>query len=608
MSQQERSEAADRELLQEYLTVKSAYEPKVIPGGGRWTFSAKITGIPQLWTLGEGGEPVQFAQTDDRTLSVHYAPQGGKFVVGVDNHGNEKQQLYLARDLDRPSFEPLVHSPEHFHHVGGWSPDGRYLSYSSNRRHPGFFDIFVVDTDSGESRSVLEYDGNCAPLGWVDENSLLVSIRETNLDSTVYRLDIHTGARLRVGPEGVLARYETIKVNKNGTLAYALTDLGEENLYVASFSPESPHKLTKLLQAEGWDIEEIALSPDERTLAFTVNEGGFSRLGFFDPASDREERAAGLPGGVIESIAWLSDDVLLFSLKSPVLPGDIWSCDRSAQKAERLTRIGHSDAIADRLVDAELCAFKSFDGLEVPYFFYNRSAAEDKPAVVYVHGGPESQIKAEYHPVLQYLVDRGFAVAAPNVRGSSGYGRTYIQLDDADKRMDSVRDLAELTRDLTANRGVHPGRIGVIGRSYGGFMVLAAVTHYPDLWAAGVDIVGISNLKTLLANTGEWRRRLRECEYGALDVYSDFFDEIAPLHHAEKITAPLLVFHGRNDTRVPVSEAEQLVDGMEKRGQTVELVIFEDEGHQTERLENHMTMHGKSVEFFERYLGGDVVE
>lgn len=199
-------------------------------------------------------------------------------------------------------------------------------------------------------------------------------------------------------------------------------------------------------------------------------------------------------------------------------------------------------------------------------------------------------------------MDQGFAVAAPNVRGSSGYGRSYIYLDDVRKRMDSVEDLAWLIRDLTSKHSVSKDKIGIMGRSYGGFMVLAAMTHYPNLWAAGVDIVGISHFKTFLENTGAWRRKLRENEYGSLEHDIDFFEEIAPLNHTEKISAPLLVFHGRNDTRVPVGEAEQLVSDMKKRDQKVELTIFENEGHQTEKIANHMTMHTDTANFFSKHL------
>ena len=599
-------------MLMDYLTVHSAYHPIAIPGRNRWTYFSKMTGIPQLWTLDDSGTSRLVVEAEDRILSVKYSPLGDRAVVGMDHHGNEKQQLYIMHLLNEStppkassgSLVPLVQSLEHFHHIGGWSPDGRLLSYSSNRRDPAFFDIDVIEVDSGEVRTIFQYDGNCVPLGWVDQEHLLVRIQETNLDSGIYLLDIQSGIRIRLGSNSNLARYESILTADQGRAGYVLTDAGEETLYIARFTLDQPEQLHKLLGISGWDIEEIALTPDQTMLAFSVNEDGISKLGLLRPDTGEREMIEVLPEGVVDSLSWLNDYELIFALRSPVMPGDIWRYNRLNKELVQLTRIGHSDTVGSLWRQPKLYRYDSFDDLSVPYFLYDQQSVPsgEKAAVIYVHGGPEGQTKAEYHPVMQYLVQQGFVVAAPNVRGSSGYGRTYIQLDDARKRMDSVQDLAWLVKALIRDHGVHPQKIGIMGRSYGGFMVLAAITHYPKLWAAGVDIVGISNLKTLLQNTGAWRRRLRECEYGSLAEHSDFFDDIAPLHHTANITAPLLVFHGRNDTRVPVSEAEQLVHDMKERNQQVELIVFEDEGHQTERLENHITMHRKTVEFFNDHL------
>ncbi|SIT74176.1 prolyl oligopeptidase family serine peptidase [Edaphobacillus lindanitolerans] len=615
----------EEELLLEYLTVNSAYEPQAIPETERFTFISKITGIPQVWTLGENGEPAPFAEMPDRVLSVFHSPDGQRTVIGMDHHGNEKQQLYIldnnpnrtleeaGEELDGPVRgsrelpEPmkLVHSPEHFHYCGGWSPDGTRLVYSSNRRHPGHFDVYTVNADTGETETIYESDANCIPLSWIDDGTVLVSLKETNIDSAVLAVDAKSKGTTRLGPLDTPARYHSPAIIPGAGRGYLLTDAGEDTQYIASFSVGKPEKMDKLLHWEDWDIEEIALSPDGRLLAFTLNEGGISRLGFYSPETGAHELADGLPGGVIGGLSWLTGARLLFTQKSPTQPGDIWEYRPMERTAVRHTRLGRSDAAGPLWAEPELHAFRSFDGLEVPYFFYDQSAEAGRPAVIWVHGGPEGQSKAEYNPVVQYLVHRGFAVAVPNIRGSLGYGRRYLKLDDADKRLDAVADLAELAGDLAASHGVDAAKIGIIGRSYGGFMVLSALTHYPEKWAAGVDVVGMSNLRTFLENTGEWRRYLREAEYGSLAEHSEFFDRTAPMNLTDRIEAPLLVFHGRNDTRVPVSEAEQLVADLESRGREVELVIFENEGHQTERIENHILMHTKTVEFFGKQLRGD---
>jgi dipeptidyl aminopeptidase/acylaminoacyl peptidase len=222
--------------------------------------------------------------------------------------------------------------------------------------------------------------------------------------------------------------------------------------------------------------------------------------------------------------------------------------------------------------------------------------------VVSVHGGPEAQERVGFNPIYQYLVAAGYTVVAPNVRGSAGYGVTYMGLDDVRKRMDSVKDLIEIGRWIQAQDDLDGDRIALMGGSYGGFMVLAGLTEAPDLWAAGVDIVGIANFVTFLENTGDYRRALREAEYGSLEHDRDFLEEISPINKVDRIEAPLLVSHGANDPRVPLSEAEQIVARLEELGRTVELMVFDDEGHGIVKLVNRRKAYGRVVEFLEHAL------
>lgn len=590
---------SEEEILVDFLKVNSAYESKAIPRKSEFTFLSKFNGFAELWTLNDQGIPERVVETHDRVVSVYHSPKGDRSVVGIDSKGNEKQQIYLV-NLEDKKLEVLVESLEHFHHIGGWSPDGRFLSYSSNRRGPGYFDVFIIDVATKETKQVYTHDANCIPVGWIDNENVIVSSKVTNIDSVLSIVNIPAKTISVIGNSDVSARYEMPIAGVENN--YVLSDYKEQTLHLCRFSLDHPENLEKLLHWDKWDMEEISLSANKELLAFSLNEGGISRLGIYHPATQHCELADSIPKGVVSSLSWMTDETLLFTLKTPVAPGDIWSYDVISKKAKRLTSIGQSKTVGKYWKEPELRTFRSFDGLEVPYFFYNQDESVDQPAVIYVHGGPESQTKAEYNPVVQYLVHKGMAVATPNIRGSNGYGRSFLQLDDADKRLDAVEDLACLAKELAETHHVNKDKIGIIGRSYGGFMVLSALTHYPELWAAGVDIVGMSNLKTFLQNTGEWRRYLRESEYGSLEQYSRYFDETAPMNLTDKIQAPLLVFHGRNDTRVPVSEAEQLVADLRSRNSPVDLIIFEDEGHHTEKTSNQITMHMETVAFFDRYL------
>jgi len=253
--------------------------------------------------------------------------------------------------------------------------------------------------------------------------------------------------------------------------------------------------------------------------------------------------------------------------------------------------------------------FPTFDGRQIPALYYP-AAGKDKaaPCVVFVHGGPEGQYRPTFQPLVQYLASAGFAVLAPNVRGSSGYGRAYLRLDDVRKRMDSVADLAHAAYWLRDSDRADPQRIAVYGGSYGGFMVLAALTTYPELWAAGVDLVGIANFVTFLENTGPWRRHLREVEYGSLENDRAFLEDISPINSVERIRAPLLVIHGANDPRVPIGEAEQMVARLRALGRTVEFIRLEDEGHQIAKMKNKLAVFPTAVRFLRQHLMGKAAD
>ncbi|GIP38691.1 peptidase S9 [Paenibacillus sp. J31TS4] len=598
----------DHEILQAYLTVVTAYNPQVLPNRCKVTFLTKQTGLPQLWSWDAAtGSCEQVVQMPDRVLDVKHSPCGTRTVFGMDCQGNEKQQLYML-DNETGQVKELVHSPQHFHHLGGWSPCGTKLSFSSNRRGPGLFDVYVLHLDTNQLQVVYRHDGKCTPAGWLPDGSgLLVLIEETNIYQSLYVLDLQSGSTRPIGVPGS-GSYSSVQVR--GAAGYFLTNADTNTTALYRFSLDA-REAELLCHIPEWDIEEAKLSPNGSKIAYTVNEGGLSGLYLYDITTGDSQQIEGLPRSVKQSLSWLSDEELVFCLKSPVLPGDLWSCRIDGDKVRRLTHFAESETVGHLWREAELYSFRSFDGVEVPYFYYRpdpalfrqEGSSRKSPAIVHIHGGPESQIRFEFQPVIQYFVGQGYPVITPNVRGSKGYGKTYLNLDNGRKRMDAVADLAEMVKDLARFEEIDTSRIGVVGRSYGGFMVLAALTHYPDLWAAGVDIVGIAHFRTFLQNTGEWRRKLRESEYGTLAHDSDFFEEIAPLNHSHKIKVPLLIFHGRNDTRVPVTEAEQLYEEMKARGQDAELVIFEDEGHQTEKLENHIALNRGVIHFFSRHLG-----
>jgi dipeptidyl aminopeptidase/acylaminoacyl peptidase len=301
---------------------------------------------------------------------------------------------------------------------------------------------------------------------------------------------------------------------------------------------------------------------------------------------------------------------LLFSFSGATRASDIYAWDLLSNHLHPLTRTSHGGVPVDSFTSPQLVNYPTFDHdasgsrrMLSAWFFKPRLRGPARlPVVVVVHGGPEDQFRPYFSFFIQYLLSHGYAVLAPNVRGSTGYGKSFSHLDDVEKRMDSVADLAHAVHWLEGQPEVDPRRIAVYGGSYGGFMVLSALSTYPDLWAAGVDIVGVSSFVTFLENTSGYRRAHREAEYGSLEKDRQFLESIAPINHVHQMTAPLIVIHGANDPRVPLSEARQLADALTQRGVPVELLVFDDEGHGIARLKNKLVAYPAIVNFLDKHL------
>jgi dipeptidyl aminopeptidase/acylaminoacyl peptidase len=322
-----------------------------------------------------------------------------------------------------------------------------------------------------------------------------------------------------------------------------------------------------------------------------------------DPATLELRRELELPGrGVVEGLAFSPNGGrLAFGFSSPRHTWDAWLADTETGEIRRLTPGGDS-VPEDGLVEPTLHRYTSFDGESIPVFVFEPAGDEPAPVVLEIHGGPEAQRRPMWIPLVQYLVSHGFAVAQPNVRGSTGYGKRHEHLDDGRLRLDSVRDMVALHDWLGSNERFDVERTVLYGGSYGGYMVLAGLAFHPERWAAGIAVVPISSFVTFLENTSEWRRSFREREYGTLEHDRDFLDDVSPLTHVERIAAPLFLIHGANDPRVPLAEAEQIHRALVAKGIPCELLVYDDEGHGLNKLKNRLDAYPKAVEFLGRVL------
>lgn len=607
----------------QFLNARSAYGAAVDAAGDRLVFISDLTGSPQLWSLpvgDPGAWPEPVAVGLDRVMLAVPSSRPGRLVFGADIGGNERMQLYLLDGYGRPPVA-LTDSMDTIHVFGGWHPNGASIVFSSNERDARFFDVYLMNVETGARRLLFQGDGSFHAGGFSpDGSSVLVLRADVGSDQTAYVLNVDSGALRPIVPADRPARYAHLAWSQDGTSVFCITDHDREFLYLAKLDAKTG-ALTSVIETT-WDIEDYKTAPNGQLVAYEVNADGFSEIHVRDLAGGADLTVE-IPQGVASdagrwyhSFSWFPDSTrFAFTLATPTAPADVYVCSLSAGASgtatvQKVSRTWKAGLDPDTLFPAELVHYPTFDGRQIPAFVFrphgdgpSGSAPAPRPTVFLVHGGPESQTRASYNPVIQYLTYRGFVVVATNVRGSSGYGKEYLHLDDVEKRLDSVHDLAKGAEWAATSGLADPQRIAVMGQSYGGFMVLSAVTEYPSLWAAGIDIYGIANFVTFMENTGPWRRKHRGAEYGTLEDHRDVLERISPIHKVDRIEAPMMVIHGANDPRVPIGETEQIVASLQARGRSVEYVRFEDEGHGIVKLKNRLVAFPKIADFLEEHLG-----
>ncbi len=594
--------------LRRYLSIKSAYSPDFSPDGKTVAYLSDLTGVPQVWSLGlsDGGSPQQLTLEDERVGFVSYAPDRDRLAFGIDRGGSERFQIHML-EAGGDRVVRLTDDPRVIHGWGDWSPDGNSIAFSSNARAQESFDIYVEDVDNRSTELVYRFDGNAFPVAWSPDGSkILFEVSHAPFDQDLFLLRLDDRSADLLTPHAGDAAFHSATFDESGEHVYCVTDKGREFAALARIDASS-HEL-EFLYAEDWDLESLAATRDRRTLAFTVNDGGASRLVVWDLPS-RARKELELPPGLVGGLDWSNDGTkLAFSLSSSTSNSDVWMFEFHDKRAlegrlSRLTRSSTSGIAASTFVEPRLVRARSFDELEVTSYLYLPDAkATPYPLVVMLHGGPESQFRPGFSPLVQFFLRMGFGVLAPNFRGSTGYGRRYTHLDDVRGRMDTVKDAESALRHVLEGYPIDKGRVAAWGGSYGGFMVLACLYTSPALWAAGVDIVGISNFVTFLKNTGPWRRKLRIAEYGDPEKDGEFLERISPTNNAHLIRSPLFIIHGANDPRVPVGEAEQIAETLKRHGREVHLMRFEDEGHGLVKLKNRIAGYSAAVEFLRTHL------
>jgi dipeptidyl aminopeptidase/acylaminoacyl peptidase len=584
--------------LRQFLEVRRSNTASLSPDASRVAFVTNTTGSWQAWIApASGGAPRQITRFPDRVAELLWSPAGEDILVTSDHDGDQQFQLYVV-SADGGAPRVLTSAPDVKHDVGGWSRDGKFVFYASNARDRRYFDCYLLDVQTRQARRVLERDALLRAAALSPDARWIAAVERTSeVDQNVYVADTETGAARLITPHDGAARFQVVGFGPDASELYVLTDIGREFLGLAAIDLATG--ALRFLETEAHDTDVAVVSRDGHRIALSHNVEGYADLVVL--VDGRPVAIPGLPRGIVAPNEFSADGKrLAVVVTTPTHDDDIFVIDLERRAVSRVT---HSDqaGIAERdLVVPTLVHFPARDGRSIPAFLYLPPRAGARlPVIVSIHGGPEDQERPWFYAWYQYFVGRGYAVLAPNIRGSAGYGKSYLALDNGARRWDALADIAAAVAWLRARPDVDGRRIVAFGASYGGFAVLAMLAHHPDLFAAGVDFYGPSDLATFLGRTAEYRRGQRAAEYGDPQRDAAFLAEISPVRHVDRITAPLLIVQGANDPIVPPAESEQLVELLRARGRTVRYLVFPDEGHGFVKQPNEIRAFEEMVAFLD---------
>ena len=600
--------AALAQRISRYLETRSADFQWIDADGTTVLVTTRFAQTAQVHRVDQPmGARTQLTFEPEPVRDASFAPGRSDALFFMKDRGGDEQYQILRQDLDTGAVQTLTDGKSR-HGRYLWNDAGSQFAFSGNARNGKDMDVYVADAARPEqAKRVLTGEGYFYPVDFSgDGGRLLVSEYVSINDSRLHVVDLASAKVQQITPAEPAASYRAAVFDPAGTGVYVASDREGEFVELYHLDPRAA-TWTPLTRHIPWNVEELALSGDVHTLAFTVNEEGYTKLYLLDTRSGKAKAAPGMPRAILSGLRFAQKTSLLaFTVMGPTTTGDAFSYDVRSARLRRWTKSEMGGLDPARFVEPELLHYESFDGRKIPAFYYRPKGEGPHPVVISIHGGPEAQARPYFSALIQYLVtESNIAVLVPNVRGSDGYGKSYLLLDNAEKREDSVKDIGALLDFVEKRPELDQRRVGVYGGSYGGYMVLAALATYPKRIAAGVDVVGISNFVTFLENTKEYRRDLRRAEYGDErdPKMREFLQRISPTSNAENIQSALFVAHGKNDPRVPVAETDQIVQAVRRRGKDVWYMVAANEGHGFAKKDNRDKFIQLTVLFFQRHLG-----
>jgi dipeptidyl aminopeptidase/acylaminoacyl peptidase len=569
------------------------------------------TGIYNAFVLPvDGGDPVQLTNsTQESIFSISYFPQDNRILYLSDQGGNEINHIYLRNEdgsiMDLTPFEGARSQ------FAGWSRDELSFFYFSNKRDPRFMDLYEMGIAGFESDMIYE-NTEGFDVGLISNNKkyIVLSKSITTNNNEMYLLNLKSKEMKHLSEHEGEVQYSPMDFSLDDKILYYLTNEGSEFNYFIKYNLDTEER-EKILETD-WDISYAYFSYNEKYRVVGINEDAKTQIQIYNLETNEEVDFPEFESGEITSVSISKSEKLMrLSVGGSKSPTNLYVYNFDSGDLTQLTNTLNPEINPDDLVDGKVVRYKSFDELEIPAIFYKPHIATVKnkvPALVSVHGGPGGQSRLSYSATIQYLVNHGYAVIAVNNRGSSGYGKTFYKMDDQKHGEVDLMDCVKAKDYLASLDFIDTNKIGIIGGSYGGYMVMAALAFQPEAFDVGVNIFGVTNWLRTLKSTPSWWESFRKALFAEMgDPYTEDsvrLYRISPLYHAGNVTKPLMVLQGANDPRVLQVESDEIVEAVRNNGVTVEYVLFEDEGHGFVKRENEIEAYGKILKFLDKYLKG----
>ncbi len=585
--------------------VGRCWSPTFSPDGQELAFVSDLTGSPQVWRIAlSGGFPEAVTAFDEQVNKVLWSPDGNWMAVESAPGGGLNAQIDLVRP-DGSDRRRLTEGQSTNNWLNAWTKDSRYVLFSSNMGQADSMDSFRVCIDSGASEK-LASNGGTGVIEDVtaDGERALVTRIAYRADNNVYLVDFAAAREHSLTPHDPPASFDNARFSANERHVFLVSNRDQDMACLCRLPSDDGENWRTLRARDDAELVEFAISPKDESAAIVWNIAGRNELELVNLPNGDKKCEIELPGEIVEDLRFSPDgSSLAMCVTGSRLPMDIWVLDIGTLSLRQLTRSPRIGVQLEGLGSARLLRYTAHDGLPLTGWLYVPHDIDAPfPTVFSFHGGPEGQEQPRFRYDYQALLSRGIAVFAPNVRGSSGFGKRFVNLDNGALRFDAIRDISSTVQHLIDSGMAEAGKLGIMGGSYGGYMTMAGLTEFPELFAAGVNLYGVVNFKTFFERTEPWMASISKVEYGDPDTEGDLLDALSPIHKLERVVAPTLVLHGANDTNVPVYEAEQVVEELRKRHVPVEYILFPDEGHGFRNEQNRITSVSAIVDWFVKYL------